>query len=158
MAKAVFRKKPQGFVPVDDEARELFSRAKDGRDVLIEVTLARNPRHHRLFYAILNFCVMHAVAENGEARFATIEEAKTAIKIATGEVDPYIDAETGKTFFVLRSISYASMDQVRFAAFFDRATFVIADRWMPAGTTAETVRVEIEAMIEPVHSHSERAA
>lgn len=158
MAKAVFRKTHNGFVPVDDEARELFKRAKDGRDVVIEMTLARNPRHHRLFYAILKFCVMHAVAENGESRFSNIEEAKTAIKIATGEVDPYIDATTGKTFFVLRSISYASMDQARFAAFFDRATFVIADRWMPSGTTPEAVRAEIEAMIEPVHSHSERAA
>lgn len=62
---------------------------------------------------------------------------------------PYIDPTNGKTFFVVRSISYAAMDQTRFDAFFDRACFVIAERWMPAGTTSEDVRFEILEMINP---------
>lgn len=151
MTKAVFKRRGQTLIPTDSEGQDLLAAIRDGREVVVEVRAARNPRFHRLFFAVLNFCVQHCIdRETGEVRFSSIEHAKTAIKIATGEVDTYIDADSGKTFFIPRSISFASMDETRFAAFFDRAVYVIAERWMPAGTTPESVRAEIEAMVNPL--------
>jgi hypothetical protein len=143
MTSAVFRRRRRSFVPVDQESLDLLDTVAEERDVVLNIKARRNPKHHRLFFAVLKFMVEHT------RYFETVEKAKTAIKIATGEVDTYIDSHTGKTFFILRSISWGSMDQSRFSAFFDRAVHVIANRWMPAGTTEESVRAELEAMIEP---------
>ena len=141
MTSAVFRRRRRTFVPVDREALELLESVAEERDVVLSIKARRNPKHHRLFFAILKFMVDHC-------RFKNIEHAKYAIKIATGEVDTYID-ERGKTFFIPRSISWGAMDQTRFAAFYDRAVFVITTRWMPPGTTEASVRAELDAMIEP---------
>lgn len=142
MTKAVFRRRGNAFVPVDREGLALLASVKPERDVVIEVVERRNPAHHRLFFALCKFLVRHD-------RFPTIEHAKTALKIAAGEVDTFIDEDTGKTYFIPRSISWASMDQTKFAQFYDRAVWVITNRWMPAGMTEESVRAELDAMIEP---------
>jgi hypothetical protein len=156
MGEVVFRKRGRSFVPIDREGLDLLAPIPDEEDVTIEVKRRRNPRHHRLFFAMLKFVVDHGNI------FQTTDAALIGIKVACGLVDPFIDPHSGKTFFVVRrSISFAAMDQTAFAAFFDRAVFVIAERWMPEGTTPESVRAEILAMIEPVNKRDhqgERAA
>lgn len=148
MTKAVFRHRGRSLIPVDQEGLDLLESIPNERDAVIEVKARRNPKHHRLFFAILKFMVEHT------DHFETIEQAKTAIKIAAGEVDTHIDAETGKVFFILRSINWGAMDQTRFAAFYDRAIYVIANKWMPPGTTEDAVRSELEAMIEPAQARA----
>lgn len=139
--KAVFKRNGNSLVPVDDEGFELLLKIADGREVMVDVRRARNPKHHRLFFGILKFIVEHTDLDS-------IEAAKSALKVATGEVDPVIDAATGKTYFVLRSINWESKDQDEFAAFFDRAVDVITLRWMPPGTVSEDVRREIIALCD----------
>lgn len=151
MAKAIFRKRGRMLVPVDQEGLDALAMIRDERDVHVEIKQPRNPKHHRLLFALLKFITTHSDL------FASTDAALLGLKIACGMVDPYIDATTGKTFFVPRSISFSSMDQTAFAAFFDRAVYVVTDRWMPSGTTPETVRAEIEAMIAPPDAQ-ERAA
>lgn len=141
MAKAIFRKRGRSLVPVDQEGLDVLAALRNERDVEVVLKQPRNPRHHRLLFALLNFITTHSDL------FASTEAALTGLKIACGLVDPYIDPASGKTFFVPRSISFSSMDQTAFAAFFDRAVYVVTERWMPAGTTAESVRAEIEAMV-----------
>ena len=148
MATAIFRKRGRAFVPVDQEGLDALSAIRDERDVEITIKQRRNPRQHRLLFALLKFTVEHTDL------FTTTEEALLGLKIACGLVDPYIDAESGKTFFVPRSISFASMEQGDFAAFFDRAIYVITERWMPEGTTPESVRAEIETMVALPNSPS----
>jgi hypothetical protein len=50
------------------------------------------------------------------------------------------------------------MDQTSFNQFFDDAVRVIADRWMPAGTTPEAVRNELLEMVDGPHALAERRA
>jgi hypothetical protein len=144
MSKAIFKRIGYALIPTDDEGKALLSTVKDGREVVVSIKIARNPAHHRLLFAMLNFVVHHGSA------FTSTDQALIALKIACGLVDPYIDAKSGKTFFVPRSIAFESMAQTEFSDFFNRATYVICDRWMPAGTTAEAVRAEILAMCDPV--------
>lgn len=138
------------LVPVDQEGLDALAMIRDERDVHVEIKQPRNPKHHRLLFALLKFITTHSDL------FVSTDAALLGLKIACGLVDPYIDASTGKTFFVPRSISFSSMDQTAFSAFFDRAVYVVTDRWMPAGTTPESVRAEIETMIAP--PAQERAA
>jgi hypothetical protein len=177
--KIVLQRKGESLVPVDEQGFDLLHKIRDGREVMAEVKRARNPQHHRLFFAILKFMIEHT-------EFETPEIVKTALMIATGNVEaktlvvarsgggfwfgrttgeliddfkdflkvklgyaePFIEPASERTYWVLRSINWASMDQERFAEFFDRAIDVIVTRWMPAGTSAEAVRAEIIKMAD----------
>jgi hypothetical protein len=150
MTTALFRKRGRAFVPIDQEGLDALAMIRDERDVEITIKQRRNPKHHRLLFACLKFVTEHTDV------FASTDAALIGLKIACGLVDPFIDPASGKTFFVPRSISFASMEQGDFAAFFDRAVYVITERWMPAGTTAESVRAEIESMVAD-RQHAEAA-
>jgi len=111
-----------GLLPMDDAGTEALAKIAKGREVLVEVKTPRNPRFHRLFFGLLNLLV-----ENSGA-FINVEDALKRVKIACGEVDELIDADTGQVFYTLRSIAFASMDQTRFSALFDLAVKVIVER------------------------------
>lgn len=142
--KIVCRKQAGKLVPVDDEGIEALAKVKDGRDVTVEFKTPRNPRHHRLFFALIQFVRMHSERMSS----ATTDQIKTALKIATGLVDTFVDCQTGKSVMVPRSIAFDSMDQTEFNKFFDDAASVIATRWMPSGTTPEEVRRELIIMVD----------
>lgn len=144
MSKAVFRRRGKTLIPVDDQGLELLQSIRDGRDVMVSVKVARNPKHHRLLFAMLNLIVERT------GKFSATDEALTALKVACGLVDPYIDSESGKTFFVPRSIAFESMPQDDFRAFFDRSVFVALQRWFPPGTSEQDLRAEIDSMCNPL--------
>lgn len=155
MTEAIFRRRAAragevGLFSVDDEGADLLRKLPDSRDVGVVVTRHRNPRHHRLYFAILKFVKMHATNADGEPLFEDIdiETIGAAVKIATGHVRTFVDTTSGKTVFVPKSISWSSMDQTKFAEFFDNACGVIARRWMPPGTTTESVRAELLEMVD----------
>lgn len=137
-----------GMFPVDDEGAELIHKLKDGRDVGADVVQRRNPRHHRLFFAICKFVQMHSPLMGDQS----IEEIKDALKLATGHVTRRVDTDTAQTYYVCKSISWAAMDQTAFNQFFDAACNVIARRWMPDGVTPEDVRRELIEMVDGPHA------
>ncbi len=129
-----------GLFPASPEAMEIVTSIKDGAECLGTFRLVRNIRQLRLFFAML-----HVVVENTDF-FENIEQAKQAIKLATHEADIIID-ETGKVFYVLRSLSLESMPQDRFTRFFNRAVHVILTRWL-VGMEESALRREIEEMAD----------
>jgi hypothetical protein len=116
-----------GLFPVDEQGSDVLFKIKIGKDISADIKQRRNPKHHRLFFAILKFLRLHA------PRFDSVpmDKIKDAVKLATGLADTFVDAETGEVYYVLRSISFASMDETEFTRFFDQACMVIANRWMP---------------------------
>jgi hypothetical protein len=142
------------LVPVDDEGAELIAKLKDGRDVGADVVQRRNPRQHRLAFALFHFVKMHCELFSD----ASIDEIKDAVKLATGFVRRYVDADTAQTFYVCKSISWAACDQTEFNQFFDAACSVIANRWMPGDSVPEEVRRELIEMVDGKHAIGERAA
>jgi hypothetical protein len=143
-----------GLFPVDDEGADLWQRLKVNRDVGAEVKQRRNPRHHRLFFGMLKFVKEHC--ETFER--ASLDQIKDALKLATGLVDTFVDQRTGETYYVLKSISFAAMDQATFSQWFEAATDVIAERWMPAGTTPDDVRKELFRLVDGPQAIGERVA
>lgn len=165
MTKVIMRKRAArtgeiGLFPIDEEGIELLAKLPRDRDVGADITQHRNPRHHRLYFAILQFVKQHAVNENGESLFANLDmdTMSDTVKIAVGYVRAYVDRNSGRMIYVPKSISWAAMDQTRFNEFFDLACKVIADRWMPPGTTAEEIRRELILMVDGPHAIGERAA
>jgi hypothetical protein len=152
MTDVIMRKQGNSLVPVDDQGSELLAKLKDGRDVGVTVTAHRNPRHHRLYWAMLRFLGDHTDIFAGK----DLHMISTALKLATGLVQTYIDQDTGKTILVPRSINWASMDQTKFNRFFDNAVIVIANRWLPEGTLPDDVRRELIEMVDGPHAVAER--
>ena len=144
MTKVICRKVNGVLAPVDEEGFEIFAKLKDGRDVTVDVKQSRNPRHHRLAFAIFRFVQIHSPIMSDRS----IEEIKTAVKIATGYVGTFVDCQTGQTCYVPKSIAFEAMDQTEFNRFFDDACRVVATRWLPAGTTADDVRRELIQMCD----------
>lgn len=133
-----------GLFPVDSEGQELINKLRNDRDIGADIVQRRNPRHHRLFFALCQFVKEHSVTFED----AAIDEIKDAVKLACGLVTRYVDSDTAKTYFVLKSISFAAMDQTEFNVFFQTACDVIAKRWLPEGTLAEDVRRELILMVD----------
>jgi hypothetical protein len=138
--KAVFRRSRAMLVPVDDEGIALLERLRRGQDVMVDVRTARNILHHRLFFAILNKLV-----ENTDF-FVGIEDALRAVKIGCQLVDTVID-DTGKVYYILRSIAFESMDQTEFSTLFDAAIKLVCNRWL-VGTKEEDLRDEVFKMCD----------
>lgn len=146
--KIICRKVGRSLVPVDDDGHDALAKVRDGRDVTVEFKKARNPRHHRLFYGICKFVKMHSETMAD----ASIDQIKNALKLATGFVETYVDCQTGKSMYVAKSIAWESMDQTEFYVFFDAACAVVANRWLPEGTTPEDVRRELLSIIDGPHA------
>lgn len=92
--------------------------------VVATIRRARNIRHHRKLFALLQAIYPH------QTQFATIEDLLNTLKVATGLFD------TGKTidgipFMMPRSISFASMTQASFEQFYERVVDIITTKIVP---------------------------
>ena len=99
--KAVMRKRGASLVIVDEEGLEALRAVPDGRDVMVEFKRSRNPRHHRLYWALIHFVSLHCPRFEG----VPLDKIHVALKLATGFVDTFVDAETGHACFVPKSIA-----------------------------------------------------
>lgn len=153
MTKFVCRKSGRMLSPVDDEGLKALAKLPDGRDVMVEWKRSRNPRHHRLYWACVKFISEHCAGFEA----TPLDQIHVLLKVATGLVDTVIDPSNGVAFFTPRSIAFEALDQDEFEVFFNDATAVIATRWMPAGTTPESVRRELVLLVDGPGAVGERA-
>lgn len=86
-----------------------------GKVIRVDVKQPRNGAHHRLFWTLC--------ARIGDAVGCEHEDIAFLLKIRTGHVR-HIKTKRGMEE-VPKSISFAAMDQTQFAAFFDKAVWVI---------------------------------
>ena len=150
----------QCLVPVDHRGFEYMSRIRDNRDVGIKVKQHRNPRQHRLFFAIVDFVKVHAVDENSESLFAHVSEKgiRAAIMTLLGRCTLWHDVANNRWFTEPDSIQYAAMDDTEFRKFFQEAVDLICQHWMPAGTVPEDVHRHLIELVDGRHAVPERAA
>lgn len=125
-----------GLVPADDQASRVFRKIKG--DCLVELVSARNPRQHRMLFALLNAMVEHA-------EFASTEGALFALKMVTGHVEE-LRVKGEEIVFRPKSISYANMPQAEFSEWFDGAINTVCSKWLP-GWKSEDLKALILEMI-----------
>lgn len=103
----------------DESVSELLS-LPFGKSFKAEVKLPRNPRFHRLYFAL---CKRIA---DGIGRDA--EEISTVFKFATGHIEQ-IHSKTYGYIKVPKSISFAKLDETAFRKFFDACVAVALTEW-----------------------------
>src|SRR3990167_6927305 len=128
--RVLARRTPSGLVPADDTAVAELRRVPVGKPVYIEIVSARNPKQHRMLFALLNMLV------NANA-FPTTEAALIAVKFATGMIDSIVMSPT-ETKMVPKSIAFANMKHSDFDPWFDAALKAVSERWLPGVSDARS--------------------
>ena len=134
-----------GLVPLDDNDLQQKKRLRLGSEVRVHVTLPRNIKFHRKFFALLNI-VFNNLPEDIQrcTNIYSVESLLTAIKIDMG----YFDTTTVKRYKVVRtkSISFAAMDEAQFSKFYDNAVTDILTNYLP-GTDRNDLLNEVSEFI-----------
>ena len=126
------------FTPIDEVQAEIAAKAaRGGKEIRMVVSHPRNPRQHRLLFALLKI-----VADNHE-KFDSVEKVLLALKFATGQAECNIVNDT--VVWSPKSISFSSMGQEEFNSFFDAALDAVTG-WMLVGTTKTEILNEITTM------------
>lgn len=98
-----------------------FDRVPQNKHVMIDITQRRNVAHHNKMWAIFQ-----RVAECCPG-FDDAEDVCEWVKIKLRMVKAYKDWGDGRIIVRTKSISFASLDQVRFSAFYDRAIWLLSE-------------------------------
>src|SRR5690554_5295813 len=92
------------LLPADAMAGEEVRKIKPGQAVTVEVKRARNPRQHRLYWALV------AVIFDHQTRYASRTDLSDALKVAVGHYEEV--GKRGEHVIVRpKSISFANMPQ-----------------------------------------------
>jgi hypothetical protein len=134
-----------GLVPLDDNDWEVKKRLRLGSDVKVHVTMPRNIKFHRKFFALLSI-VLDNLPEKvqNELHIYSIETLLAAIKIDLGYYDTV--KVTGKYVVRLRSISFGKMDEAAFEKFYDIAVTNILNNYLK-GTDRNQLLQEVQSFI-----------
>ena len=120
----------------DDKA--YLDKLGDGESLECDTRKARHPKHHRLFFALLQESFKH------QERYSNIADLLVELKIRCGWYDEHI-TQRGEVVYVPRSISWARMDQDTFEEFFNQAVRVLADMFGAPNVVAEADEIIAKA-------------
>lgn len=132
----LLRRRGNSLVAVDEHAQEAIGRLGAEADIYVWLKQARNPKHHRKFFALVNTIF------KAQSKYPTQESLLTAIKIAVGHVDTFVGAD-GKVYYVVRSLSFDAMDQAEFDRFYEAVIDIVVTRLLP-GVRRSDLKRELE--------------
>lgn len=121
--------------PADQSAKEALSKIGAGEYMTAEIKRPRNPKFHRLFFALLDV-VMENMSHEQRDQWPTKERLLWEIKLQTGYFQ-MAESVGGKMYPIPSSISFASMDDVEFGEFFTKALDVCRRYFLPGVSDAE---------------------
>lgn len=124
-----------GLSAIDDAGKDILRKIKVGKVVKCVITQPRHLSHHRKFFALLN--TVWAAAGD----WASVDELLVQLKIKLGLTHDVVIRESGEVIKILGSISFASMDQIEFDAFYERSIRALC--FMAGGIEAEALRQEV---------------
>jgi hypothetical protein len=127
--KIYLRRSGDALKPLSEMDFDKLKRIKDGMIVEVEYKKPRNPLFHNKFMSMIR------VVYNNQELYPTLEGVLNVFKVQLGHCDTmtYRDIEVR----IPRSISFASMDEIEFADFYDRAVAFALSHFLPTVTRAE---------------------
>ncbi len=139
--KMLLIKRDGKLLPADDESWQHMARLPNNVQVWAEVKRARNPKMHRLFFALVKIVWDNSPYE----RYPTMDAMRAAIQVSAGHRDE-IHLPGGQLAYIPKSISFGSMSQDEFEIFYQNVCDCIARHFLP-GVTVEELRQQVEEMI-----------
>lgn len=137
MTRALFiRHLGNTLEPADPAALELVKSLKPGKGMWLEGRRARNPRRHRLFWALVQI-----IKENTDARQST-DAIADYLKIRGGHVEVF-RRPGGVIVEVPKSIAFSKCTEGEFSEFLSRLMDVVRQEIIP-GLDGNELRRELE--------------
>ena len=134
--KPLFTRTAFGLSAEGEAARELLAAIPLGATVVVDITRPRNPRFHRLYWALCQ-----TIAESVGARAEAVSDV---IKLRSGHFT--VIQTKSERIQVPRSISFAKMKEPEFRTFFQNACVFICEELLPGMKPGE-LRKQIEQMV-----------
>lgn len=122
------------LMPVDEHSLNALKQYGEGEIIRVKLMKDRNPRHHRLFFALLN-CIY-----KNQEKYLSQEALRFAITIQAGWVNE-IKLSGDKVTLQPKSISWGKMDQHEFTEYYAAALRAIPE------LLPQFDGVDIEAML-----------
>jgi hypothetical protein len=141
MAKILMVKYLNALRPVDEADCDLFDKLKQNVHVLVDIKQQRHLKFFRLYWVLMQV----VWTQSQHDRWPTKEELSDAVKVMAGLRNP-IFLPDGNVVYRPGSIAFHNMDELTFAAFFDRVCDVIARDFLP-GITSETLYEEVSFIV-----------
>ena len=138
MASFLMAKKLRGLYAIDEAGESAMRSIGQGEIISVEVKRPRNVQFHRKFFAMLSIILAN------QDYYKSIDDLLDVCKIRTGHCRTIVtrDGEVK----VPMSISFAAMDDVAFAAFYDRAVAWVVTEVIP-GLKRRDLDEEVEAQL-----------
>ena len=121
-----------GLKPMYDADYEEKKKLKIGQVYSVEIKQHRNPRFHRLYFALIS-CAWEYLPEEVQQHYGTSEGFRKTVEVAAGNYDLLWDLELNKFVHAPKSVSFASMDETAFKDLYDKVKdviFSIIGRWV----------------------------
>jgi len=123
---------PTGFVPETDSDYELKKKLKRGAVYEVTVREVRNPKFHRLFFALLN-CSWEYLTEQQQEFFKNnVDKFRETLLIATGYTETFYDVRRNAWLEKPRSMAFDKMSESDFHDFYEKAKDVIFNYFIKA--------------------------
>ncbi len=149
MADLSFIRGANGLVPDGDEARDWFSKAKPGARVAAKVSLPRNGRFHRKFFAMLKVAYLNWDAptiETPRGPAKCSEEAfRNDVIVMAGHHEMWVNTR-GAFRLKAKSISFANMDEAEFQTLYSSVVDVVLAHFL-TGWKGEDMERAVENFI-----------
>jgi hypothetical protein len=120
--EVTMKRKGDNLVATSEMFHQDVMNIPEDKEVFVTIRMARNPAQHRWFFGVLGQMVKAGVWDGD------VDSLLEHIKIAVGHVSKVIHW-TGEVYYSIKSIAFASMDQLKFSRFVKRAEYVIAERF-----------------------------
>lgn len=138
MARFLAKKRLGSLHPVDEQGESMLRKISPEDLLAVEVKRPRNGKFHRKFFAMLQI-----ILEN-QSHYKSIDDLLDVCKLRVGHCRT-IETRQGEVK-VPASISFASMDQSEFEAFYDRACAWVVEEVIP-GLQRSDLDAEVEAQL-----------
>jgi len=116
---------PLGLKPCYSEDFDEAKKLRLGEVYEAEIKLQRNPRFHRLFFALLNVGYAYLPGAVQETYFKSIDGFRKSVLIAAGFTKVFWSVKHQCFLEEAESISFASMDDARFREVYSKCKDVI---------------------------------
>lgn len=123
MVKVMMVKKLGGLHPTDEQAAKLVRSLKLGEMVSVEIKRPRNVAFHAKFFSMLRI-----IFDNQDG-YKSMEDLLEVLKLRTGHCHT-IETKHGD-IKITNSISFAQMDDLEFADFYDRVCAWVCSEVIP---------------------------
>ena len=144
----IFQYRHGALRPADAHTIEMCGRYKQGEILKAEPKRMRNYKQLCLWFALAGVLADHADWCGSK------KQASSWLKISIGHFD-VVRSPDGKEWAEPKSIAYGNCDQTEFDQLLNAAIRVVCERIIP-GTSNAALRAELEAMVMPASTESQK--